>query len=116
MTTETKAVKPIELMKGLEIQFANDGTWLFFKDSRGSSSALRLENLSDSSGRIVNTTIQKWSEDRRAEPNQQEKIARLDLPEIRRRFRAAYDEALREGCDAPGAVDCAMDEISEFFD
>jgi hypothetical protein len=56
-----------KLMTGMEINFAGDGTWLAFKDSDGDSAVVRLENIASASGRIVVTTIQKWSEDRRKE-------------------------------------------------
>jgi hypothetical protein len=54
------------LMKGLSIQFGEDGTWLAFKNSRGDSQVICLENIPDSSGRIENTVIQQWSRDIRA--------------------------------------------------
>jgi hypothetical protein len=56
-----------KLMNGLEINFASDGTWLAFKDSRGNSSVIRLENIAAANGHIIGTPIQKWSEDRRSE-------------------------------------------------
>jgi hypothetical protein len=59
----------IKLMEGLEIKFGDDGTWLSFKASNGISSVIRLESLSDASGHIIGTAIQKWSEDRRKEHN-----------------------------------------------
>lgn len=57
----------IPLMNGLDIKFGDDGTWLAFKDSKGNSSIIRLESLADASGRIIGTTIQEWSKDRRRE-------------------------------------------------
>jgi len=55
-----------KLMDGLEINFANDGTWLAFKDHRGNSAVIRLESVVTAQG-IINSTIAEWTKDRRAQ-------------------------------------------------
>lgn len=71
MEENMRKIEPINLMKGLDIQFADDGTWLAFKDAKGSSQVIRLENIPEVSGRINNTIIQRWSIERREEHNAQ---------------------------------------------
>ena len=63
-----------KLMKGMEINFGDDGTWLAFKDSSGNSGVIRLESIAAASGRIIGTAIQKWSEDRRKEYSELDKL------------------------------------------
>jgi hypothetical protein len=55
-----------KLMDGLDVHFAPDGTWLWFKASNGNSAVIRLESLADASGHITGTAIQQWSVDQRA--------------------------------------------------
>ena len=66
-TPDKLEIPVMPLLKGLGIQFSPDGTWLSFKDTGGNSSVIRLENLADASGKIINTTIQKWCADMRGE-------------------------------------------------